>query len=74
MKCKNSVKCFFFCLLFVFIWIVRFGFVINVFSLKGFILLFEISKDNEWMFKEFEGIGEDKFWKVYENDVVEEYC
>lgn len=65
---------YFFCLLFVFIWIVRFGFVINVYSLKGFILLFVIRKGIEWMFKEFEGVGEDNCWKVYENDEVMEYC
>lgn len=46
----------------------RFGFVINVFSLKGLTLLPEISKDKERTFKEFEGIGEDKSGKAHEND------
>lgn len=67
------MNCFLLCLLFVFIWTVRFGFVINVFSLNGLTLLPEISKDKERTFKEFEGIGEDKSWKAHENDAVEEY-
>lgn len=60
-------------LLFVFIRTVRFGFVINVYSLKGLTLLPEIRKDKERTFKEFKGVGEDKCWKEHEKNAVKEY-
>lgn len=60
-------------LLFVFIRTVRFGFVINVYSLKGLTVLPVIRKGTERTFKEFEGVGEDNCWKAHENDEVTEY-